>query len=100
MPESKSKPTSRFCIHLKLRENCEDRACRSKLAKPTDETAETIRELTFKVRSMGLLLNYALTKLPKEERDYLGCALFRLASHTRGEHPFSFQFEDKEVRVA
>jgi hypothetical protein len=64
------------------------------------EAKETIRELRFKAECYGVLLQFCLDNLPEDARNVLGSGLFRLVvGHTRGEHPLSWWFEDRNVRV-
>jgi hypothetical protein len=64
------------------------------------EANETIRELRFKVQAYGVLCEFALANLPQDARSCLGNGLFRLAlGHIRGEHPLSWSFQDRTVRV-
>lgn len=69
-------------------------------AEDLKEANETIRELRFKIRCYGELVQFALANLPEDARSAMGNGLFRLAlRHIRGEHPLRWSFGDKTIRV-
>lgn len=62
-----------------------------------DEAQETIREMRFKLRSFGVLIEWSKQQLPDKQRGLIDAAIWSLAQHTRGERPLTFVFQEQKV---